>query len=1032
VVSSTHLLHIDFTSSPDNYGNSVGGTLDALCGLGNLSTVLLAYNNITGIIPDCIQSLANAKVLYLINNAIQGSMVVGLCSLHRLEHLHLSDNTLTGTLPSCLGSLSQLIGLDLSLNQFHGPIPKEICEANALENLFLYGNALTGIVPSCLGSFSQLTELELNQNYFHGTVPEELCQASALKFLQISDNSLTGSLPSCLATSLLFLEAMLLYNNDLTGTLPSEWASPSLMSIMLSNNPKLSGSLPPTLFLQQAASNATQGSIIPNMVLSAMVIEGTSIRGTLPSALCVAPQLFTLALSGNKLTGSLPDCIVSLQNLKTLRISNNYLTGTLPVDINNMTSLTVLDLSINLIEGRVPAGLGDISQNLGTMHLELNRLSCDLPASVLDWQAASANISFNLLDGNLFSCGTNVVFFALSIQGAAGLRNANEVAFDTYSCGNSNYVLPVITVAILAVPVVVAIAIINLRGRLALQWRAALEWTVNPSTLINELDHADQQIKALALGVMAAAIVAGSATLVLSLKVASSAFECEYMTAPTLANKGGGDERRLSIGIGAAICAGLVLGLAPWWRRLVAKCCCRANGYDSFVTENNKPFQSLEEEADAWGFDAERMAEATHQKPTEGIVRALKLIVLVITLVIVGVCPNYGYVWVVLSKKLTQQQKVASEVAVTLAKTAIGTLLVPSLARNAVDLLVLNGALTFTRFRLRMAIATVFSAMTIIVLPVSIVLVTDKRCLFYASNPHPAVDTNVPFSSCSIASSSSLCAKNTTITFTSTYTPRFSYNGDVCVSAVLSVYGPIFLGVVPLTATLPAGLETFIVPWLAPWCYQKAESSSVARVGLAFLRAVTWNVWPALVNAGVLPPEFSLGAAKLDYLAQRVVERAFVQMMTTLLVALTFGIAMPGVGRACAVAAFVKLLHHRHVLGQIVGLGRLEQPAVVPNLMGCTEIPYDCALVVVVTVVLVWVCGTVGYLEPAVIGCMLLIGLVVALAAFSGVIWWRRYRSKAPRQEDKAQIIASSESSQDMLMESLLIEDENTKISEST
>lgn len=167
------------------------------------------------------------------------------------------------------------------------------------------------------------------------------------------------------------------------------------------------------------------------------------------------------------------------------------------------------------------------------------------------------------------------------------------------------------------------------------------------------------------------------------------------------------------------------------------------------------------------------------------------------------------------------------------------------------------------------------------------------------------------------------------------------------------MYGPVFLGVFLLSATLPAGIETFVVPWLAPWCFRNAVSSTVARVCLPFRQAVTWNVWPSFANAGVLAPDISLGAAKLDYLARRVVERAFVQLLATLVVALTFGIAMPVLGGACAVAAFVHLLHHRHVLGQLVELGRLEQPDVVPSLTGCTELPVGCAVVVVATVVLV-------------------------------------------------------------------------------
>jgi len=324
-----------------------------------------------------------------------------------------------------------------------------------------------------------------------------------------------------------------------------------------------------------------------------------------------------------------------------------------------------------------------------------------------------------------------------------------------------------------------------------------------------------------------------------------------------------------------------------------------------------------------------------------------------------------------------------------------------------------------------MAIATVLSAVTMFGLPVIIVLVTDKRRLYYRFKPQPAIDTDVPVSYCSFYHSATnlRCDEYANFLATSTYTPSFAYDGEVCVSAVLSVYGPVFLGVVLFAATLPAGMERVIVPWLAPWCYQNAESSTVARAGLAFLRAVTWNVWPALANARVLLPTFSLGTAKVDYLAQRVVERAFVQVIATLIVGLTFGIAVPAVGGACAVAAFVHLLHHWYVLGQIVELGRLEQPAIVPNLMGCTDVPVSCAVVVVLTVVLVWVCGAVGYLEPFVLGITILIGLSMALAACGVAAWWLSHRRQVPySQKDRAQSTASSDSSRGMLIESLLAE----------
>jgi len=1143
--SLQHLIHLDLSNPSssevsNDYGNSVGGTLDALCGLGNLSTVLLSGNKLTGSIPVCVHSLANTIVLDLNYNSVQGTTPDELCYLHDMEELHLRgnhlhgtvpvcfgedlpalrildysnlhrdysfgnqslsgtlpaslcnlerletlefqatqglrgtlpdclgakqsqlqtldlkvnqlhgpipenlcqagalevinlyENALTGTLRSCSGSLSQLTVLDLDVNQLHGPIPKELCQANTLESLKLFKNSLTGTLPSCLGNLSHLNELDLGQNNFHGPMPMELCQASALELLLINDNALTGSLPSCLTTSFLLLEAMLLYNNDLSGTVPSQWASPSLRSIMLSNNPKLSGSLPESLFLRQATSSATQNSTSPNDVLQAVVIEGTLVGGTLPTALCSAQHLETLAVSGNELTGSLPDCVTSLRNLRTLRASQNHLTGSLPAAINNMTSLTVLDLSVNMIQGRVPAGLGDISQNLDIVQLQFNRLSCDLPASVLDWHASSADVTVDLFENNLFGCNTNTIY-ALSIQGAQGLRNANEQAFDAYICGNSNYVLPVITVAILVAPIAIWLGVLYCRSRLALQWRVTAEWVISSSTLFNELDHADRQMRMLALGVIAAATLAGTVALVLSLNVAESSFECEYMATTTLANKQGSNMRVLSIGVGAGACMGLMLGLTPWWHRLVTEWSSSTTAYSETAVEKYRSFlHLLEENAEACNFDAERIAEASPVKPAsssfEAIVRMLTLMVLILALVVLTIAPNVGYVFVVVSQQLTQQQKLASEMAVILAKTAIIQVLVPRVARKVVDLLVLNGALTFARFRLRMTVAVALSMMSMIVLPSLSQLLSDPRCLYYhVSEPPLAVNTAVSISTCGYRDfSSGQCLEYSTLSAISTYTPRFTHESGVCTSAIFSVYGPVFLGVVLLAATLPAGMETIIVPWLAPWCYWNADSSVVARTGLRFLQTVTWNVWPTLADAGLLPPNFSLGAAKLDYLAQRVVERDFVQLMATLIVALTFGSGIPVVSGACAVAACVQLLHHRHVLGQIVRLGRLEQPAVVPNLMGCTDVPVGSAVVVVVTVILCCMWASYNYLEPAVVVCTIITGLCVGMAACGSVAYWLRHHRKGPQHSDRAQSTAALDTSQEMLMETLLSEAKTT------
>jgi hypothetical protein len=85
--------------------------------------------------------------------------------------------------------------------------------------------------------------------------------------------------------SLILFEAQ---NNDFSGALPPAWTNPKQVGLALSNNAGLTGALPPSLFAPRVTS---------------LVIEGTSLSGSLPASLCAASSLVTLALSGNALTG---------------------------------------------------------------------------------------------------------------------------------------------------------------------------------------------------------------------------------------------------------------------------------------------------------------------------------------------------------------------------------------------------------------------------------------------------------------------------------------------------------------------------------------------------------------------------------------------------------------------------------------------------------------------------------------------------------------------------------------------------------
>ena len=162
----------------------MSGTLETLCGLGNLSTVVLTGNNITGSIPDCIQSLANATVLELDHNSIQGTTPDNICRLHNLEELHLRGNRLQGTVPECIGEeLTALRVLDYSnfnadvsigKQLLSGTLPASLCDLEHLETMqFQATQGLDGTLPDCLGAKQpQLKILAVETNQLYGSIPE--------------------------------------------------------------------------------------------------------------------------------------------------------------------------------------------------------------------------------------------------------------------------------------------------------------------------------------------------------------------------------------------------------------------------------------------------------------------------------------------------------------------------------------------------------------------------------------------------------------------------------------------------------------------------------------------------------------------------------------------------------------------------------------------------------------------------------------------------------------------------------------------
>ena len=146
------------------YENSWDGvTCD---GNGNLISLVLNNNNLTGIVPNTLSELTNLEVLGLQENNLIGTLPVSLFTMTKLTKLQLSSNKMTGTLPP-LTALTNLQYFWVTGNQFSGKVP----DASALKGLIVFNannNDFTSINPTEVFNYENC---DLSVNPFKCPIP---------------------------------------------------------------------------------------------------------------------------------------------------------------------------------------------------------------------------------------------------------------------------------------------------------------------------------------------------------------------------------------------------------------------------------------------------------------------------------------------------------------------------------------------------------------------------------------------------------------------------------------------------------------------------------------------------------------------------------------------------------------------------------------------------------------------------------------------------------------------------------------------
>ncbi len=377
----------------------------------------------------------NVASLELASNNLTGEIPVELGNLSGLTTLALLENNLTGAIPAELGKLSNLRVVALSNNNLIRNIPSELGDLVNLELLRLEVNRLSGPIPPALGNLPYLTDLLLEANQLSGPVPREMGNLYNLRLLGLSDNLLTGEIPESFAglknLNIFWFDqnAGLCVPDSLKGWQKSVGAvGPPCPASSEGAGLALEPAEESDLEALVALYNATGGTgwrnngnwlierpletwhgvttdekgRVTELNLGAIGYDGgtfyhlgdrphgNNLVGEIPPELSYLSNLEVLNLRGNYLTGNIPHELGNLSRLRSLNLSSNFLEGPIPPELGNLSSLYDFSFSYNDLVGVIPASFLEL-ENLHFLDFEVNGGLCAPPSlleripGVIDW-----------------------------------------------------------------------------------------------------------------------------------------------------------------------------------------------------------------------------------------------------------------------------------------------------------------------------------------------------------------------------------------------------------------------------------------------------------------------------------------------------------------------------------------------------------------------------------------------------------------------------------------------------------------------
>ncbi|XP_059654754.1 receptor like protein 22-like [Cornus florida] len=332
-----------------------------------LRSLDFSSNMLQGSLPIPPLSILSYRVS---DNKLSGSIPPFFCNLISPYAVDLSYNNLSGVIPQCLGSFSDSLSvLNLGNNNLHGPIP-QICKNGSKLVMINFGqNKLQGSVPRSLPNCTFLESLDLGNNQINDTFPFWLGTLSNLKVLILHSNKFHGAIPNPYSNvAFPSLHIIDLSHNCFTGKLPSNYfRSWKAMKTVDDHNQ--------STYMGTAKDLDTLGESLSMFYFYSMTLTN---KGVETAYMDIQSIFVAIDLSSNQFEGEISESMGILRGLRMLNLSNNNLIGEIPSSFGNLTELESLDLSQNKLSGVIPQKLTQLTF-LEFLNVSHNRLRGPIP-----------------------------------------------------------------------------------------------------------------------------------------------------------------------------------------------------------------------------------------------------------------------------------------------------------------------------------------------------------------------------------------------------------------------------------------------------------------------------------------------------------------------------------------------------------------------------------------------------------------------------------------------------------------------------